>query len=217
MVEKAGYCSLEFIIGDDTYWLRTSSEIDKDADPVYYFSKIPKSEFRNRPLIARALVPGQPFSGFFVMGEIGNISTHKYGSWDYNPNGDTPEKLIVEIFFSESIDKFPILRWQDMYRFLLSEGKTIEELVPFWYRHLVEFKSGTGIKHRYIVSVFQYNAEKQGGSTSLSLIRSDASLSNIKDQGVWITYRDHSTEQFEARLEDLNIIAVNFNNEYWYV
>lgn len=124
---KLGFLSLEYIVGDQTYWLQ--SVFDPIApDRHFCFRVIPLSCFAGHTLVANHIIKEATYS---------EITPYEDGSYLFAANQETtPAPLDIDI------KSFPKLDWNATFEALVMAGVPLVDLTGFWHQHIVRRTEG---------------------------------------------------------------------------
>ncbi|MDZ4786946.1 MAG: hypothetical protein SGJ02_12810 [bacterium] len=205
-MEKISYCSLEFIVGEHTYWLRSNCA-GKTKDPYFLFVKLPKVLFLGKELIESKLI--SPHTGMYVLSKQG--LTRRYLMFD--SGGPPPENYVPDLNFD--LEEFETIRWQDMFWFLRENGYTTQELTSFWIRHIVQTKDEESKEQtKYVISEF---LPSQGGLLSFMSLGQHPDFSISWDISQNFSLKGLSLKGFDTELKKLEIVSIFYAKNYWYV
>lgn len=192
---KLGFLSLEFVVGDDTYWLTTG--LGRDG---YYFTQLPLSLFAGYPLLPQLLNRDKDYS------EITAYSDHSVFQGSQKPEGhhlQGPRSLVTDL------TSWPRLSWNELAARLI-DAIPLADQCGLWHNHVIrQITPGAALKDvAYKVTAFL----PPPGEGVFAVMGEDWVPGTNPN---WRTYKEDTEEGFRARLRQFKIEAVGINDSYW--
>jgi hypothetical protein len=194
-----GYLTLEYIVGDYTYWL----ESDFEASPRFSFRVIPLNVFFDKPL---------------------NGDMHITGDKDYSEIKRTDEGLFFKSAqkdeyapFAINLAACPSLSWSDAFYALVKAGVPLVDLTGFWHQNIVKGTDNApdwvDKDKTYWVSAWLPDQDEP----LYAVVREDYKL---PENPAAVTVMCENREAFLERLSWFKVHAMSFvasRNQYWLV
>lgn len=202
-MNKLGFLSLEYIVGDQTYWL----ESDFTA-PLYLF------HFR--------VIPLSMFAGWDLKPNHIILEADYSEMTRYNDNGKTlylfaPNQDADAVDIGIDVASFPQLRWNDAFDALVAAKVPLVDLQGFWHEQLVRASptAPNWVKQGLNYHVTAYLPD--GPDPLFAVWGEDYKLPENPNA---VTIRCEDEEAFFERLHWFRVHAVRFSrgkNEYYLV
>ncbi len=187
---KLGFLSLEFIVGEDTYWLTTG--LGREG---FYFTQLPAALFGRAMLNPQFVSREKDYSEIMVMsdGAIFKESQESDGSL-FLTDLTTASRLSWNELAARLIDTIPL-----------------KDQCGLWHNHIVrKIDPADYVKDvAYKVTAFLPPPEHEG---VFAIFGEDYKLPENPN---WITCNLPDEAAFRARLRQFKIVAVGINGNYW--
>ncbi len=191
---KLGFLSLEFVVGEDTYWLTTG--LGRDG---FYFTQLPLSLFAGYPLVSHRLSQEKDYSEITAYSDCNLYQTQNP---DCHNNG--PMKIATDL------TSWPRLSWNELAARLI-DAIPLKDQCGLWHDHIVR-KTDPALQFKdvnYKVTAFLPPPEHEG---IFAIFGEDYKLPENPN---WITCNLPDEVAFRARLKQFKIVAVGINGNYW--
>lgn len=128
-MNKLGFLSLEFIAGDQTYWLESG---DKDFSAAFGFRVIPRAVFEGQILLDNHLIKERDYSGMTVFGDDNGATAITF----------TPSTKTDQVPYHIDLKLYPKLSWNMAFWALTKTDIPLVDLTGFWHKQLCERNEG---------------------------------------------------------------------------
>ncbi len=188
---KLGFLSLEFVVGEDTYWMTTGL-----GRPGFYFTQLPKSLFAGHELLPMFVSRETDYSEITPYADRNVFKTNQ---------ADAGRVLVTDLA------SWPRLSWNEM-------AARLMDLIPLadqsglWHNHVVRCTDAAFLSLKdvaYKITAFLPPPDQQG---ILALYGEDYVIGTNPN---WRTMELGDENAFKAVLSRLRIEAVHFNGEYY--
>ncbi len=189
---KLGFLSLEFIVGEDTFWMTTG--LGRDG---YYFTQLPLSLFAGFPLHAQFISQEKDYS------EITAYEGENLFCYSQDQGHDGPRKLATDL------TKWPRLSWAEMAERLI-DAIPLADQMGLWHNHIVRKTDPTLWINdvRYKVTAFL----PPPGEGILAIYGEDYVPGTNPN---WITCNLPDEASFKARLRQLKVEGLHINGQVY--
>lgn len=187
---KLGFLSLEFIIGDSTYWLTSGLGLDG-----FYFTAIPASVFGRSVLLPNLMGRDKDYSEIMVMSD-GAVLKKCQGCGGGR--------------FKTDVTQFPRLSWNEMIAMAM-DAIPLSDQTGLWHNHVVRKTDPAFLipEVAYQVTAFLPPPENEG---VFCIIGEDYKPSENPN---FLTCALTDESSFKARLRGFRVDAVNFNGRFY--
>ncbi len=191
---KLGFLSLEFVVGEDTYWLTTGL-----GRGGYYFTQLPLSLFAGYPLIPHRLSNDADYS------EITAYSDHNlYQTQNPDCHNNGPMKIATDL------TSWPRLSWNELAARLI-DAIPLKDQCGLWHEHVVKQINPVPTLNDVAYKVTAFLPPPDGEGV-FAIFGQDYKLPENPN---WRTFKEETEETFRQRLRQFKIEAVGINNGYW--
>lgn len=195
---KLGFLSLEFIIGDFTYWL--TSGLGRDG---FYFTQLPTSLFAGYPLIPHRLGDGSDYSEITAYSDRNifqsqNPDCHLHG----------PMKIATDL------TSWPRLSWNEMIAAAMDTIPLADQM-GLWYGGLFNGHIIRKIDALMPIADVPYQVTAflpPPGEGVFAIIGEDYKLPENPN---WVTCRSDTEEAFKAKLRQFRVEAIRWNGQFF--
>ncbi len=190
---KLGFLSLEFIIGDSTYWL--TSGLGRDG---FYFTVLPVSLFAGYPLIPHRLGNGPDYSEITAYPDYNIFQSQNP---DCHLNG--PMKIATDL------TSWLRLSWNEMIAAAM-DVILLEDQVGLWHNHVVR-----KVDPSFLIPDVQYKVTAflpPPGDGIFAIMAEDYKLPENPN---WLTCQVPDEASCKARLRQFKVELLHFNGRFY--
>ena len=187
---KLGFLSLEFIIGDSTYWLTTG--LGRDG---FYFTAIPASVFDRSVLLPNLMGRDKDYSEIMVMSD-GAVLKKRQGC-----DGG---------YFKIDVTQFPRLSWNEMINVAIDTAP-LEYQCGLWHHSIVSKTDANLLINDvlYQVTAFLPPPNYEG----IFAVWGKDYQAGVNPNA--ITFKHGSEAEFKARLRQFRVELLNINGNFY--
>lgn len=191
---KLGFLSLEFVVGEDTYWLTTGL-----GRGGFYFTQLPRSLFGDT-LHAQLITRDRDYSEITVVEREGKRANLFRAS-----QADVAAPLDVDLFAASR------LSWSELATRLI-DAIPLADQCGLWHNQIVRKVDPAFAISDVNYKVTAFLAPPPAGEGILAVYGEDYKLPENPN---WITCHLPDEASFKARLRQFRIEAVHINGRYW--
>lgn len=198
-MNKLGFLSLEYIVGDQTYWLQSAFD-PITPDYRFCFRVIPLSSFAGYPIVANHIIEEADYSEITPVEKDGK--TAYLFAFSQHSNA---------IWFDIDIKAYPKLGWNETFEALVLAGVPLADLQGFWHNHLVQRAIGAP---EWVKPDLNYLVTAWLPNESLFAVRGEDY--KPPENPNWVTVKCEP-DTFVERLKWFRVHAIRFStkaNEY---
>ncbi len=193
---KLGFLSLEFVVGDDTYWLTTGL-----GRPDFTFTVLPRALFGAAELRPMFVSREQDYSEITAVeldGKRGLIfAASQHGMSDH-----------LDIAYDAFL-AYPTLSWSETAARLM-DAIPLGDQMGLWHNHVVRKRPEADLQIadvNYLVTAFLPDHER------FAVRGEDWGPGNPN----WLTMECPTEDEFKRRLRQFSVVAIRFGKEFYTV